>query len=335
MSFRARDKYGIIVQSAWETPITSGLAPVAVTGKVDVSRTGENFKSGIKRVSAAANISQQGRYSYGLTVPMELDATDSVKWFKEFFGDYTFNVDTPVSSANTHVITESSTAAELNQMYKKGMTFGGYSDEDSKGFHYDSGVITGLEIPSVDQGVFPFIATLMVREEVATAISTTGSLAPPVQMFNTLQIDLKVGVDASEVSQPITYVNWKADKGGIAGAWRASSNLAKQWSQGEDGELLLSGQFQIEVSDTEYAAVLDDFNNSDLASVQLIFTSDQIVTGSTPYALTIDMPECKYTVKSMDTDGYLRYITFDYEAGISSESKDLITLSLVNGASTL
>lgn len=335
MSFRARDLYGLIKQTAWETAITSGLAPVAVTDKVDVTYNGGDFKASVKRVSGAANIARKGRYSYGLTVPMHLDGTDSASWFKEFFGEYSFSADTPVASANTHAINETSTAAEINQILKNGLTFGGYSTLDSKGFHYDSCVITGLEIPTLEEGTYPFIATMMAREETAATISTTGTVAPPSQMFTTLQIDLKVGVDASEVSLPITFVSWKAEKSGIAPAYRASSNLAKQWSMGDDGELLVSGQFQIEVSDTEYAAVIDDFNNSDLASVQLIFTSDQIVTGSTPYALTIDMPECKYTVKSMETDGYLRYITFDYEAGISSESKDLLTCSFVNGASTL
>ena len=329
---RGKDTIGVVEQTVWGTPVTTGHTSISSAADPTWTYNSGDFKSQRQRYSTADNIANKGNYSYDVTIPTELEASQGIFFLKNLLGNYAFAADTPVASANTHTIKEyTAVVAEANQLFKLGFTT--EIGQDANFYTFEDCIVKSYEITETEQGAFPVTVELSASDMTEdTTSNVTFSEDDVSQVFNTLQVVLSAGVDASEVAQPISLTSLRIERGGINPKYKLSSNVAKRWVQ--DGMLTVAGTFEIEVDDTEYAAVLDDFNNSDKASVLMVFTSDQMVTGSTPYSLTFDMSECKYTAKEGSTDGSCRNIKFSFEAGIDAAA-NIITISAVNGEATL
>lgn len=335
MTLRARDTLGFLEQTVWGTPIIADMKPIPVTAAPTWTYNSGDFMSSQHHVSGQANIMKKGNYTYSCEVPCEFDAGDMLPFFKAFFGDVTTSADTPVAGAHQHVFIPTITSADFAQMYTKGFTFGGLGVDDAKGSHQKNCVVTKIEIPETENGVYPCNISYMSSDKVNAPItSVTGTTNDTATLFNTLQAVVSVGVDASEVAQPITVTGIAFEKEGVAGSFRAASNEAARWVHNEGSFITAKGTFEIEVSDTEYTAVLDDFVNSDEMSVLLTYTTDDFITGTTPYSFLFDMPECKYTAQEGRTDGSLRYIKITFEAGRDSGA-NMITATAISNKATV
>lgn len=329
---RNQDTCFVAEQSAFGTPETTGFKPLPIAGGATVGYNGADFKSLRSSASTATRISRKGNYHWALTLQLELDASNFIFVLKNFLGKYDYTVDTPVAGANQHVCSLATTAAEKAQLSKAGFTL--ETGGDGKYFIWDSCVITSMEFGEIEQGVIPVTVNVLAREKAEAGTSNGGSFAPnpDAQVFDTLQTEFKVGVDGSEVIQPFTMTGLSLDRG-VTAHHRASANTALEFTLGEFTEI--SGTFEIEVGDTERAAVLDDFLNSDEASVIITYTSDQIITGSTPFSLTLDMAECKITVLDPRTDEHRRWEKFGFECGTESGTDgDAIIATVISDLTT-
>jgi class 3 adenylate cyclase len=327
---RAKDTILVKEQSVWGTAETSGFFSLHQAGEPTVTYVGNDFKSARERLDGAEALFRKGRYHYEITIPVELDASQSVFVLKNLLGEYAYSVNTPVSGANTHTAKLSNTPAELDQIAELGFTMeiGG----DGKYFTYDSCIITSLELGEIEQGIIPVTLTILARD-VAEAGATAEAFSPDdtAQLLDTLQTTVKAGVDAAEVTLPVVVTSLSLTRPNVTPMWVMSDNNVKEWNLG--GIFEISGTFEIEVEDSERAAVLDDFNNSDEASIIIESISDQIVTGATPYSLKFDIHECKYVNVEPRTDGHNRFEKYSFRAGIGSGS-DAITVTAVNGETT-
>lgn len=334
MATRAKDVIAVKRQSAIETPVVAGMVPKAVTGSLGESFTVATKQSGRTNANNGANLPREGQHSWSGTIPSELDATDSLFFFQELLGDNTDSADTPVAGAHQHVIIPTTTAADLTQKYTKGFTIGANGTDDSTGEAYGGCIVTAIEIPETENGNYPLNVEWMSRQRTEVTSATTGSVAAEGQVFCNLQAVIKAGVDTEEVTQDHVVGSIRMEQTGIEPHYRGTSNLLKRWVQADDGNIDVTGTFEIEMSDTEYAAVIDDFTNNDTLSVQLIFTTDIFITGSTPYSLTFDMPECKYTMVEARTDGHLRLMKFTFTAGQDTGS-NLVSITAINGTAAI
>jgi hypothetical protein len=333
MSLRLRDEFGYKQQSAIGTAITSGLAPLPI---VSISETVNqaNFESGRQNTNNGSNISVKGQSSHSVTAGMELDATDCLIPLQELLGDVTTSADTPVPGAHQHVIIPTATAGDLTQIYQNGYTFAGDGLDDSTGVTYSGCITTVFEAGEIENGLIPVTWEMLSRLREEGTITTTGSVADSGTLFTSLQGVISAGVDASEVSQPFTVGSIRIEREGITPHYRASSNALLQYIQADGSMIRVTGSFEIEMSDTEYAAILAAYTNGTEHSVLMTYTTDIFITGSTPYSLVFDMPECKYTGVEYRTDGHLRFAKFTWAAGIDGGTNH-VTVTGINGTAAV
>lgn len=332
MTLRRKDTCFMQKQTTWATPISSAMFEVPLSGDPTVTYNGADFKSERSRPSTAESGYRKGNYSYTINLPIELDASNTTFIWQNLLGLYAYSVDTPVASANQHVSKLAIAAADRLQLSGKGfsMEIGG----DGKYFMYDSCIIDSVEIGEIEQGVVPVTVTVFAREVAEAGSSVGGTFAPnpTAQLLDTLQGVISAGADSSEVTQPITVTSLSINRGSEP-HFRASANTAREYTLGEF--TTISGAFEIEVGDTERAAVLDDFLNSDEASILTTYTSTEIITGSTAYSCTIDMPECKYTSVGLRTDGHRRWEKYEFMCGTESGTDgDAITVTQISDLTT-
>jgi hypothetical protein len=318
-------------QAAWGTGETTGFFGIPVAGDATVDPNNNDTMSNRVRIGGQANQMKKGKYDWSGSIPSELDAAHIVFFLKQLLGDYTYTVDTPVAGANQHVIFDTSTQADLDQMRTKGFTteIGG----NGKFFTFDSCIAESLTLGEIEDGRVPAELGFRARERSAIASSTADAvtLNDVAQTFCSSQGVVSAGVDGAEVTLDVTVGGLTITQEGISPHHRQTPNTAKQWNQ--DGMLTVVGTFEIEVSDTENAAVITDFNNSDEASVLFTYTSDVLITGSTYYSITFDIPSCKYTSLGTRNDGILKFEKFEFTAGLSSNAA-LVTVTAINTETT-
>jgi hypothetical protein len=332
MTLRRKDTCFVQKQVAWGTAISSAMFELPLAGDPTVTYNSGDFRSERSRASTAESGYRKGNYSYTITLQIELDASNSVFVWQNLLGLYAYSVDTPVASANQHVSKLAIATADRAQLSALGFTMeiGG----DGKYFTYDSCIIDSVEIGEIEQGVVPMTVTVFAREVAEAGSSSGGAFAPNAtgQLLDTLQSVISAGVAASEVAQPITVTSLSINRGSEP-HFRASANTALEHTLGEF--TTISGAFEIEVGDTARTAVLDDFTNSDELSIIMAYTSGEIVTGSTPYSLTIAIPECKYTSVGLRTDGHRRWEKYEFMGGTESGTDgDATTVTQINALTT-
>jgi hypothetical protein len=321
------DEVLIVEQSVFGTPVTAGQLSLPIReGTAEI--VPQPFKSERKRVSGVGSLPGQGWYHYSFTLEAELEPSHLPIFFKSLMGNYAFAADTPESGANTHTIKFTSTLSELQQIYNKGLTieFGSFG----KYYTLDSAIITGITIAPPDQGVINVTITGLAREKSEdTSSAGTYSVNNPPEIINTFQLEVKAGVDASEVIQPTTNFGLTLTRAAEPQFIQSSQN-AQAWII---GEVLVTGSFEIGVNQTERTAVLDDFNNADKASIIYTGTSSQIITAAYK-KWTFDVPEIIYTNVGPRNDGLFRYEMYEFEAGLDTGS-DIITATAINSEATL
>jgi hypothetical protein len=323
----ALDSCVVGAQSLWATPVTPTISLPKI--KVTVTRNVENFTSNILRENHAQGETRLGKYSYTLTFEGELCGSSMDFLWKYGFGKYTFSADTPVAGANQHVHQLVTATADKATMWEKGFTLEGGSD--GKFYTYDSCVINTITISAPSPGMITFTAEILARD--FTEDTTGETYSPPdlARLYDNFQATLSAGIDASEVSQPIESLEWSFNRN-MTMKHNFSVKTAAKAIAGERVEI--TGSFKIPVDATERTAVKDDLDNSDEASILIVFTSDQVVTGSTPYSTTIDMPELKYENVVYEDEESERVEDYTFRVGQSGGSEP-ITLTNINGDSTL
>lgn len=332
MTMRRKDTSFVQEQTVFGTAVSSAMHALPLAGDPSPAYNGNDYRPERSRASTAESGYRKGNYHYSYSVPMELDASNTIFVFKNLLGGYEYTVDEPATGANQHVCKLATSAAERLQLSGKGFTHevGG----DGVYFTYDSCIFDSLDIAELEQGIIPITANILAREVAEDTTSNGGTFAPnpTAQLFDTLQCVISAGADSSEVDQPITVTSLSINRG-VTPHFRASPNTALEHTLGEF--TTISGTFEIEVGDTARTAVLDDFLNGAEVSMLMVYTSSEMVTGTTPFSLTIDMPECKYTGKGLRTDGHRRWEKYEFMCGTESGTDgDAIIVTAISDLTT-
>jgi hypothetical protein len=316
-----------IAQAAWSTPLTPTLSIPITGGSYAYVRS--DFESARVRSDLSPGEQRKGFYHYEVTLNTELTASGLDILHKYAFGGYAFAADTPVAGANTRTHTLADVAAELTTMYEKGFTLEVGSDD--KWFTFDSCVVNSVTIDMPKPGMITAVWNILAEEKTEAASGETYAPSAVDIVYDNFQIVVSAGADASEVAQPIESFTMEFNRNAVP-KFIASANAATRWIPGE--KFSCTGSFQIAVAATERAAVNDDLLNSDEFSLLAVFTSDQMVTGSTPYSTSIDIPEAKYTGVEPGIEASERIETYSFALGRSGGSAPF-TLTNVNGDATL
>jgi hypothetical protein len=315
-------------QTVRGTPVTPDIT-IPITDYINPAHVSENFVSGRLYDNYAKGESRKGSVYKTFDIATELSAVDTLILFKYLFGKYTFTADTPVAGANTHLFELATLVADKTTIWDKCMTaeFG----RDAKYYTLQDVAVSGLAITIPVPGMIPAVFSCLGNESSEAASGETASISAGSLVMDNLQAVIKAGVAASEVVIPIYDATFNLNRG-LTAKRLATSTTPDLWVPAP--KLDCNGTFKIGVEETERAAVLDDLNNSDEVSLIYEYTSDQIVTGSTAYKVTIAVKEAKYTGVAPDHSEMGDHETYTWEFGRESVASGL-TVTVITDAATL
>lgn len=304
-----------------------GVQPIPVAGVAVVTPNHTGIPSERQNPTHVANKMRQNQYGYSLTIPIKMTADGITAALREFFGDYTFAAGSP----NTHTHKFAAAAADFTQILRRGFTVHGGSPMDSRYAVYDSCCATGFSFTGDVNGALAGVFECFAREE---SFYTAGLPYYPQMSaidFDSLQIELKLGVDASEVAQnarAITFTGTKA----VPPDYDRSVNTAKKYSLGAIG---VAGTFTIDLAESTVAAIEAARRANTTQSLVITMISDQIATGAEPYKLIIDLHEVNVDfARPIADENSNRIITYPFTAGLHLGT-DLITVTEYNMHPTL
>jgi len=232
--------------------------------------------------------------------------------------------------ANTHKLRATGIDTELTQIYEKGLFLEVGNATD--GTTADSVICTGIDINAPGAGVVDLKFDLLARQDTGGGTSDQPFSPDPVSIvFDTYQISLGAGVTGAEVTQQIESFNVAAKKSGVNplhnGQFNNPDKDCKAYSKAEKIEV--TGKFKVNRANAGYAALLAALEADTAHSILITCTSDQMVTGATPYSAVISLPECSYVNAVPSTDEARIFDEFEFSAGIFTGT-DPIICTLVN-----
>jgi hypothetical protein len=310
-------------QVAWSTPVTSTLSLPVI--KSDVDRLPTNFVSQQVDDTQIASEPRAGFYHYAGTVETEVGASGLDLFWKSLLGDYVFAADTPVASANTHTHTLATASADQTQIWEVGFSY--EFGSGGKWFLNDSCVISSVALAMETPGFLTATWGIMAEEQTEAGSGQTHAPPAVATMFDNFQITF----DVNSVTQPLRNMTLNFDRE-VTPKFINTSQSTQKWITSDFNPL--TGTLEIELTETERTALETAMKNSTNMPITITMTSDQMVTGSTPYSTTITMPKVKLTEVAVTNEGNILICTYNYVA-YSDTSSEPITVANVNGDATL
>lgn len=316
------------VQSARGTPVTADIT-IPITEYVNPAHVQDNFNSNRFYDNYMKGESRKGAVHKTFNLATELSAVDILILFKYLFGKYTFFEDDPVAGANRHLFELLTLAADKATIWEKGFTI--EYGRDAKYFLLQDCAVSGLAITTPVPGMIPAVFSCLGNESSEAASGETASISDGALVMDNFQAVISAGVAASEVVIPIYDATFNLDRG-LVSKMKAASTSADIWIPAP--QLDCNGTFKLGVEESERAAVLDDLNNSDEVSLIYTYTSDQIITGSTPYSVVIAVKEAKYTGVTPESDESGDHDTLTWTAGRGNVASG-VTVTVITDEATL
>jgi hypothetical protein len=320
-----------VKQTAWGTGDTPTI-PMPIVGGGGADKDQVIFASERVNADGTANTPKGGSYTYKVPLNYELDPISCIGPFYNLFGKYTYAVDTPVVGANTHTFKFADSAAEFATIHQKGMTNEFYDPSTGNSYTYDSCAINSAAFTTPQDSVIPVALEIFAREE--TEGSSGETYTPPAGKYilTNYMAALTGGVLSSEVSIPIYDLTFNITRG-LVPRHNLTDKDAKRWNQ-PNNTLVVGGTFKVSREDSERTAIKTAHDSITEQSLIVTYTSDQIITGSTPYSVTFAFQEAFYTKRSAEEQENEEMEMYEFVAAKESISSNVIC-TVVNAETTL
>lgn len=265
----------------------------------------------------------QGNKVVGGSLTVEALYEGFLLFLKHAMGDYAFTIDTPVAGANQHVFT----LADALPI--------GLSVEASKGdiptgkvFLYQGGKVDELSFALTEEELLALTIGMIFQTETG---NTTASGTPsypgdhPVLWHHSGTITL-AGTAA---------IDFKAANVKLQNMLSRDRFLMNQTirSPKRTGRRPVTGDVTIEFDDL---TLYDKFVAGTKGAFELMFTSEEFITGTTPYSLKIECPNVQLESVSPAVGGEgVIEVTIPFVGLHSTGADDAMTITVINGEATL
>jgi len=242
-------------------------------------------------------------------------------FLKGAMGGYGFEADTPVADANTHTFT-----------LAKALPF--FTLEASKAdvptgevFQYPGSMVNTLGISVKEEEILEMVAGIISQTEnpgeTASGTPSFPSFLPALShMRGTLTL---AGAAALLFKTADFAIDNKLERRFLG---QKTTREPKR-----NGKRVVSGSVVTEFDDL---TLYTKYKDGTPGALSLLFTSDQMVTGATPYSLAITAPDVWLNGKTPAVPGEgIAEATWGFISLHDGTSTDALTIAIVNGAATL
>lgn len=316
-----RDSWGSIVEE-----VTYGTSPG--TGETYFEIISESLKQeiDIKSRRSLRGVSDRkttlGNKVVGGDLALDLNFEGLGLLLKHAMGGYAFAADTPVAGANTHTFTLSDTLPT------------GLSIEISKGnipsgdvFLYQGVKVNTLEFDLTPDEIIQLTCGLIAQTETADG-AASGSPTYP----SDLPVEWRYAGSLTLAGE--TTLDFEAGKIALDNMLRRRFLMHDTTREPDrDGRRKVTGEAVVEFEDL---ALYNKYVAGTTGTLALTYTSDEFVTGATPYSMAITMPKIQLTGLPPEVSGEGPItITWPFLSLHDGTSTDALTIAIVNGETTL
>lgn len=244
------------------------------------------------------------------------------QFLRHALGTYTYSVDTPVASANTHgFLTADSLLTGLSvEVCEANIPSG-------KVFMYTGCKVAAFEMAfETDEPVILTVDLIAQNETPNTTASGTPSYPAyhPVLWSHAGTLTLAGTASLEFTKGHIRVDNMLKERHLMHDSTREPMR---------DGMRKISGEFTIEFEDL---TLYTKFITPTTGALALTYTSTEMVTGSTPYTMGIAMAKVQLEKPKIDiTSTGIVEVTYPFISLYNASAADQLTLTIVNGETTL